>query len=146
MQGVEVAPAVRPFKGFSLSGSFTGLDSTHRPAHPGLQPIRVPKKSHGSGRIQKANSFKGDQFVSALSYQFVGDREDINGADGDENHGNYQLFNLTLSYKLADLMVPHLNHEEAFVRIQNLFDRHYSQTFGFPSPPVNFEAGIRVSL
>jgi vitamin B12 transporter len=149
MQGVELAPTVRPFPGFSLSGSFTWLDSTHVPLITGLQPIRVPKKSAvGVAEYKKANLIQeGDQFVSALSYQFVGDREDINAQTfADENHSNYQLFNLTLSYKLADLMVPHLNHEEAFVRIQNLFDRHYSQTFGFPSPPVNFEAGLKLGF
>jgi hypothetical protein len=32
------------------------------------------------------------------------------------------------------------------VRIQNLFDRHYSQAFGLPSPPINYEAGIKLGL
>ncbi len=150
MQGVELVPVLHPFHGFSFGGSFTILDSTHRPLISGLQPVRVPKRSATAVAQYKKSGLiqEGDQFVSALSYQFVGDREDLQtqAPFGDENHGSYQLFNLTLSYKLADLMVPHLTHEEAFVRIQNLFDRHYSQAFGLPSPPVNFEAGLKLGL
>jgi len=47
---------------------------------------------------------------------------------------------------LANGIVPYLSHEEAFVRIQNLFDRNYSQAFGFPAPPINFEAGIKLGF
>ena len=150
VQGVEVVPAVYPVKGLSISGSFTALDSTHAPLISGLQPIRVPKHSASAVAEYKTQDIfaRGDQFISALSYDFVGDREDLQTQSpfGDENHGSYQLFNLTLSYELGDGFVPYLNHEEAFVRIQNLFDRHYSQDFGFPAPPINYEAGIKVGL
>jgi len=151
MQGVEVVPAIYPMKGLSLSGNFTALDSTHAPLIAGLQPnVRVPKHSASAvAQYKRQNIFAhGDQFISALSYDFVGDREDIQtqGAMGLENHGSYQLFNLTLSYQLGKGLVPYLDHEEAFVRIQNLFDRHYSQAFGFPAPPVNYEAGIKLGL
>jgi vitamin B12 transporter len=150
MQGVEVVPAVYPIKGLSLSGSFTALDSTHAPLVAGLQPLRVPKHSATAVAQYKMGDLfnRGDLFIAAMSYQFVGDREDIQSQSpfGDENHGSYQLFNLTLSYKLGEGSVPYLNHEEAFVRIQNLFDRHYSQDFGFPAPPVNYEAGIKIGL
>jgi outer membrane receptor protein involved in Fe transport len=61
-------------------------------------------------------------------------------------HLSYQLFNLTLSYQLDQGFVPYLNREEAFVRIQNLFDRNYSQAFGFPSPPINCEAGVKLGF
>jgi vitamin B12 transporter len=150
IQGVEVVPAVYPLKGLSISGNVTVLDSTHRPLISGLQPIRVPKRSASAVAQYKRNDFfnRGDQFTSALFYQFVGDREDIQSQSpfGNENHGGYHLFNLTLSYQLANGLVPYLTHEEAFVRIQNLFDRHYSQGFGFPAPPINYEAGIKVGL
>ena len=92
----------------------------------------MPKHSASAvAAIQNARYLfiRGDQFISALSYQFVGDREDLHTQSPftEENHGSYQLFNLTLSYKLGDGFVPYLNHEEVFARIQNLFDRHYSQ-------------------
>ncbi len=30
------------------------------------------------------------------------------------------------------------SNEEVFARVSNLFDRHYSEAFGFKAPPVNF--------
>jgi len=150
VQGVEVVPSVYPFKGFSLSGNFTVLDSTHKPLTANLQPILVPKHSASTvAQYKYSNLFtQGDQLVSALFYQFIGDREDLDTQPpfGEHNHSNYQLFNLTLSYKLGKGFVPHLSEEEAFARIQNLFDRNYSQSFGFPAPPINFEAGIKIGL
>ncbi len=150
MQGLEVVPSVGPFKGFSLSGNFTVLDSTHSPLISGLQPVRVPKRAAAAVAEYKRSDIirDGDQFVAVLVYQFVGDRNDLQTVPpyGYENNPAYQLFNLTLSYKLGDLAVPHLNHEEAFVRIQNLFDRRYDQALGFPSPPISFEAGVKVGF
>jgi vitamin B12 transporter len=149
-QGVEVIPSLYPFKGFSLSGQFTALDSTHEPLIAGLQPVRVPKHSASAVAQYKMSNliYPGDQFISALFYQFVGDRQDIDTQTPftDHNHSNYQFFNLTMSYKLGRDIVPRMREEEAFVRIQNLFDRNYSQAFGFPSPPINFEAGVKLGL
>ena len=150
MQGVEVVPSFYPFKGLSLSGNFTALDSTHRPLVSGLQQVRVPKHSASAvAQYKVSNLFlHGDQFVSALFYQFVGDRQDVDTQVpfADHNHSNYQLFNLTLSYKLGRGYLPWMREEETFVRIENLFDRNYSQAFGFPAPPINFEAGVKVGL
>lgn len=150
MQGLEIVPAVYPIKGLSLSGNFTVLDSTHSPLISSLQPVRVPKRSAAAVAEYKKSSLlrHSDEFTAALFYQFVGDRNDLQTQPpyGYENHGSYQLFNLTVSYKLADGLVPYLSREEAFVRIQNLFDRNYSQAFGFPSPPINFEAGLKIGF
>src|SRR6202167_17068 len=92
MQGVEVVPAIYPLKGLSLSGSFTALDSTHVPLVAGLQPLRVPKHSATAvAQYKRGDLFnRGDLFIAAMSYQFVGDREDIQtqAPEGDENHGS----------------------------------------------------------
>jgi vitamin B12 transporter len=150
MQGVEVVPSLYPFDGFSVSGQFTALDSTHAPLISGLQPIRVPKHSASAvAQYKRMNLLqRGDRFVGALFYQFVGDREDVQTQSpfGIQNHSNYQFFNLTLSYRLGEGVCSHLREEETFVRIQNLFNRNYSQSFGFPAPPINFEAGIKLGL
>jgi outer membrane receptor protein involved in Fe transport len=34
--------------------------------------------------------------------------------------------------------------EAMIARVQNLFDRNYSESFGFRSPPVNFMAGLKL--
>jgi len=31
-------------------------------------------------------------------------------------------------------------------KIQNLLDRHYSEAFSFPAPPVNFVAGVKLEF
>jgi vitamin B12 transporter len=156
MQGLELVPAIHPFrgssifKGFSIRGNYTVLDSTHRPLLASLQPIRIPKHSAAGVLEYKVSDLfqREDQFTSALFYQFVGDFEDLQTQPpyGYQNHGGYHVFNLTLAYKLAGGRIPYITDKEAFVRIQNLFDRHYSQVFGYPSPPINFEAGIKVGL
>ena len=150
MQGVEVVPSLYPFRGFSISGNFTALDSTHRPLTANLQPVRVPKHSAAAVAGYKLSDIfqAGDNFTSALFYQFVGDREDLETQPpfGEHNHSNYQVFNLTLSYKMANHSLPYLREQEVFTRIQNLFDRNYSQAFGFPAPPINFEAGVKVGF
>ncbi|HUN57709.1 MAG TPA: TonB-dependent receptor [Candidatus Binataceae bacterium] len=149
-QGVEFVPSIHPFKGFSLSGNFTELDSTHVPLLASLQPVRVPKHSAaGVAEYKYSNLFRdGDEFTSALFYQFVGDFEDLQTQPpyGYASHGSYHVFNLTLSYDLGNGVVPRLTSEEAFVRIQNLFDRNYTQDYGYPAAPINFEAGLKVSL
>jgi hypothetical protein len=30
--------------------------------------------------------------------------------------------------------------------VQNMLDRHYAEVFGFPAPPVNFVAGVKVDF
>ena len=106
-----------------------------------IQPIRVPKHSaSGVAQYQVAGLIrKDDQFTTALFYQFIGDFNDFQSQPpyGVENHGSYDFFNLTVSYKLGGGYVPHITDEEAFVRVQNLFNRHYSQTLGFPAPTTN---------
>jgi vitamin B12 transporter len=153
VQGVELVPSFHPFKGFSLSGNFTYLDSTHKPVTPltaSLSPVRIPKYSSSAVAEYKAFGLlrDNDQFTSALFYQFVGDFNDLEtqAPYGERDHGGYHVFNLTLSYKLAGEYVPHINEQEIFGRIQNLFDRDYSQAFGFPAPPINFEAGIKIGF
>ena len=149
VQGVEIVPSTHPFRGFSLNGNFTIIDSTFSSLSP-QQPIRVPKHSaSGVAQYQVAGLLrKDDQFTTALFYQFIGDFNDFQTQSpfGIENHGGYHLFNLTVSYKLGGGYVPHITDEEAFVRVQNLFNRHYTQTFGFPAPTTNFETGLKIGI
>ncbi|HTT74910.1 MAG TPA: TonB-dependent receptor [Candidatus Binataceae bacterium] len=148
-QGVELIPSTHPFRGLSLSGNFTYVDTTFSSLSP-KQPVRVPKYSGaGVAQYQVAGLLRDDdQFTTALFYQFVGDFNDFQTQPpyDYENHGGYQLFNLTVSYKLGGGYVPHITDEEVFARIQNLFNRHYSQAFGFPAPTINFEAGMKIGI
>jgi vitamin B12 transporter len=146
VQGVEIVPSVGPFYGFSLSGGFTVLDETHS-SQFGHTPLRVPKRSaYGIAQYNhSAVLLPSDKIALTLAYTFVGDREDITVAGGTANHDAYHRFDATATYDARTLW-RFVTNEEVFTRVSNVFDRNYSANFGFPAPPVNFVAGIKLEL
>jgi vitamin B12 transporter len=147
VQGVEFVPAVTPLKGLTLGGSVTILDETHASGVSNAQPLRVPKHSAAAllQYIRSGLLLPRDRATASLAYTFVGDRDDITTASTIANHAAYSRFDLAASYALG---VPYgrIKDEEVFTRVDNLLDRRYSEAFGFPAPPVNFVAGIKVDL
>jgi vitamin B12 transporter len=143
-QGVELVPSFGPFHGFTLSGGFTLLDETHVGT---AQPLRVPKRSaFGLAQYEhNALVLPNDKTILSLAYTFVGDREDITPIGTTRNHDAYHRFDATVTY---DAHEPwrFVSNEEVFARVLNLFDRNYSEEFGFPAPPVNFVAGIKLEF
>src|SRR5579871_3518678 len=146
VQGVEVVPSIGPFFGFTLSGGFTVLDETHS-SQFGNTPLRVPKRT-AFGLFQYNNSellLPRDRLAATLAYTFVGDREDITPAGTTANHDGYHRFDVSATYD-AEQVWRFVRNEEVFTRVSNVFDRHYSVNFGFPAPPVNFVAGIKLEF
>jgi vitamin B12 transporter len=147
VQGLEIAPSITPMPGLSFGGSVTLIDETHVSVSSSAQPLRVPKHSaqallqYTRGSVLRAH----DKVTTSLAYTFVGDRDDITTAGTIANHGAYSRFDAVASYALG---APwrFVNDEEVFTRVSNLLDRHYQAAFGFPSPPVNFVAGVQVNL
>lgn len=146
-QGVEVVPSINLYKGLNFSGSMTYIDETHVSGTSGATPTRVPKWSAQSLLQYIGNGWllPHDQITGSLAFTFVGDRDDITPVGTIQNHQAYNRFDLVASYALGQRW-NFLNNEEAFARISNLFDRAYSEAFGFPAPPINFVAGIQVDL
>jgi vitamin B12 transporter len=146
-QGVELVPSIHPMRGLSLSGSLTILDETHVSPSSNVRPTRVPKYS-ASALAQYVHSGlygENDRMVASLAYTFVGDRDDIEPSGVIQSHDAYHLVNAVLSYE-PGISWNRVSNEKVFVRIQNLLDRHYSQAFGFPSPPINFTAGLELDF
>ncbi len=146
VQGVEVVPSIGPFFGFTLSGGFTVLDETHS-SQFGNTPLRVPKRT-AFGLFQYNNSellLPRDRLAATFAYTFVGDREDITPAGTTANHDAYHRFDVSATYD-AEQRWRFVRNEEVFTRVSNVFDRHYSVNFGFPAPPVNFVAGIKLEF
>jgi outer membrane receptor protein involved in Fe transport len=141
VQGVELVPSVGPFYGFTLSGGFTILDETHAGA---VRPVRVPKRSaYGLAQYTHRGILaERDQVTLSLAYTFVGDRDDITPAGGITNHVGYHRFDATALYD-ARAAWRFVADEQLFARVNNVFDRHYSEALGFPSPRVNFVAGLQ---
>jgi len=146
-QGIEFIPSVHPMRGLTLSGSFTYLDETHVSDSPTTRPTRVPKYSAQSLiDYTHAEIFgRNDRFTTTLAYTFVGDRDDITSSGTITNHDAYDLFNLSAIYATG-VAWGVLRNESVIARVQNLFDRNYSETFGFRSPPVNFLAGVKLDF
>lgn len=147
-QGVELVPAVQLMRDLAFSGNLTVLDETHVSSSPEIRPVRVPKYS-AFALLTYAHKalWSPDDAVSAnLAYYFVGDRDDIDQLTATiQNHAAYNRFDLTMAYD-AGIRWRRIRDEELYVRVQNLLDRHYAEVFGFPSPPVNFVAGVKVDF
>jgi len=86
-----------------------------------------------------------DEATATLAYTFVGDRDDITTAGSVANHTAYNRFDLAVSYS-PGFAWRGIRNEHLLARVQNLLDRHYSEAFGFPAPPVNFLAGVKIDF
>jgi vitamin B12 transporter len=147
VQGVEIVPSIGPFYGVTLSGNFTTIDETHVSSSPTIRPLRVPRHS-AFGLLQYVGNGllrPDDKTIVSFAYYFVGDRDDITPIGTIASHDAYHVFDLTAIYDLHERWRM-IGDEQGFVRVQNLFDRNYSETFGFPSPPINFVAGLKVAM
>lgn len=147
VQGVELVPSLGPFYGFTLSGGFTLLDETHASGVSSARPLRVPKRSaFGVAQYDRRAVFlQNDRVILSLAYTFVGDRDDITTFSSVANHPGYHRFDAVVSYA-AHIPWSFIRNEEVFSRVSNLFDRHYSEAFGFPAPPINAVAGLKVEF
>jgi vitamin B12 transporter len=145
-QGVEVVPQIQ-IRRFTLGGNFTALDETHVSSSPSIRPLRVPKHSASAllEYSQPAVFLPLDKIDFNLAYTFVGDRDDIDTSSNIRNHVGYQLFNGVVSYS-GGLRWNRIRNEQAFVRLQNIFDRNYADAFGFKSPPINFVGGVKLDF
>jgi outer membrane receptor protein involved in Fe transport len=146
-QGIELEPSLRPWRDFRLSGNFTFLDETHRSSSPTIRPERVPKHAAAAiAQYEHTDMLRyGDKVNASLVYTFIGDRDDVDQTGAIRSHVGYHVFDAVLSYA-AGITLGAVRDEEFYVRVQNLFDRNYSQNFGFKSPPINFVAGVKLDF
>jgi outer membrane cobalamin receptor len=144
---VEIVPALYPGRGLRFSGNVTILDETHVSPAANIRPERVPKYSASALAEYRRHAVlrAADNVNFALAYVFVGDRDDITPAGTIANHDAYHRFDLAFSYS-PGIKWRDLHDVEVVAKIQNLLDRHYSEAFGFPAPPVNFVAGVKLEF
>ncbi len=146
-QGVEIVPAWEPGYGLRLAGNVTILDETHVSPEPDIRPLRVPKYSASAVTECNRHSLlrSGDHLTLAIMYMFVGDRDDITPTGTIANHDAYHRVDFAFSYS-PGVKWRQIDSLEVLGKIQNLLDRHYSEAFGFPAPPINFVAGLRLTF
>ena len=151
---------------FRLMASYTRLDAevteafsastSFNPAFPGIaigafsplvgqRPFRRPPNSgtvmvmYAPGRAQVA-----------LSAYFAGKRDDSTFLS-DQNFGNSMLLpnrDLDAAYQKVDLSGAYQLHPRlrTYASIENLFDKEYEASFGFPALPLTARIGFKVSF
>ena len=137
-RGVEVSGKAQVTKALGLGLSFTYLDATEP---DGTQEIRRPRYS---GRGDLTYRFANDKAKLHLAAIYNGKAEDIAFRlpffiNERVTLQEYWLVTAAVSYELT----PDI---EVFGRIENLFDRHYQEVYGFETAGIAAYAGVRVKL
>jgi iron complex outermembrane receptor protein/vitamin B12 transporter len=137
LSGGVLTPAVNP--------KFPGVQIGQYAPLVGARPFRRPANS-GSVMVAYANG-RADLAVTAF---FAGRRDGSTFLD-DEFFGYSLLLpnkNLEAAYQKVDLNAAYypFKHLRGFINIENLFDRHYEASFGFPALGVAARAGVTVLL
>lgn len=135
--GSALAPAINPSIPGVPIGAFSplvGARPFRRPTHSGSLFVGY---AHGPADIAVAASFAGRRDGSTfLSDQFFGDSLLLPNAG------------LEPGYQKVDLSAGYLVHQriKALISIENLLDRTYQASFGFPALPLTARAGISIRL
>ncbi|KAB2851710.1 MAG: TonB-dependent receptor [Hyphomicrobiaceae bacterium] len=137
-RGVEVAAKAKVTKALGLGLSFTYLDATEP---DGTQEIRRPRYL---GRGDLTYRFADDKAKLHLAAIYNGKAEDIAFRlpffiSERVTLGDYWLVSAAVSYELT----PDV---EVFGRVENLFDQHYQEVYGFETAGIAAYAGVRVKL
>jgi iron complex outermembrane receptor protein/vitamin B12 transporter len=163
-QGVELSADAAIRRVVRFGASYTYLDaevtqafSATAATNPSLPGVQIGAFSPLVGNRpfrRPANS--GTLFVSyadgptavTLSAYFAGRRDDSTFLS-DENFGNSLLLpnqDLGPAYQKIDLSASYRVHPQAqvFATIENLFDKDYEASFGFPSLPFTVRGGVTV--
>ncbi|MBZ5727364.1 MAG: TonB-dependent receptor [Acidobacteriia bacterium] len=147
-QGAEFAARLRPARWIFVSGSYTllkseilslrGSDAAPAPFQTGQELVRRPANS---GAL--AASFTRGRVAADLTAYFRGSVLDVEPSLGATNglfrNPGYANIGINLNYALAGGLT-------AYGSLRNALDRHYEEVLGFPSPRLNFVAGLKWAL
>jgi vitamin B12 transporter len=132
--GVEVVALWEVSPCWTLSGTYTRTDT--RNIDTGNELDRRPQDKATVGLTGYFLDRKADVRASLL---YVGDRRD--GTDpptrSERRLDDYVTVNLAMAYR------PRCRHE-IFVRVDNLFDAHYQEVFGYGVPGISAYGGARL--
>jgi vitamin B12 transporter len=152
-QGVELMALCKPGYGFTIGGNYTYLDTEveddggvggqSSPFEEGKDLLRRPNHT-ASGYINWA--WRGFQIrVDGL---YVGERDDLDFRTFQAKRAtldDYFLVDLATSYTF-DLNNEYIKDFKIFGKVQNLFDEHYEEVFGFSPPDPSFRVGLAFKL
>jgi vitamin B12 transporter len=153
-QGIELMALCKPGYGFTLGGNYTYLDTevtddggvggASSPFEEGKQLLRRPKNT-ASGYINWA--WKG--FQIRFDGLYVGERDDLDFRNifspNRVTLDDYFVVDLATSYTF-NLNNRFIKDFKIFGKVQNLFDEHYEEAFGFSPPDPSFRVGLAFKM
>ena len=137
-QGVEIDATLTPGYGFIVKGSYTYLDAKNFITRERLQ--RRPRNKWAMNVNYDYNTKLN------LNLNVIGDgRQPDNKTNGSMMRESYTRVDLSGAYEiLKDYGI--LKQLKITGRVENLFNEHYEEILGFPSPGINFLAGVQLSF
>lgn len=130
--GVEATFIYTPFDNLSIHANYTYLDAEN--------------KDSGDRLLRRARDrFAVDLYYQILAqadlsieYQYVGEREDYSSL-GTIDLSSYSVVNVALGYDINESV-------RLFGRVDNLLDKDYVETWGYETPSLAINVGIRCQL
>jgi outer membrane receptor protein involved in Fe transport len=148
-QGAEFSASLRPSQWLFFTGSYTLLrtgilsldNSTNQAPNPfrvGEQLLRVP---NNSGSL--AATFTRGKVSADVTGYFRGSDLDVDPSDGATSglfkNPGYSNIGVNLNYAVSRWFTVYGN-------LRNALNQRYEEILGFPSPHLNFVAGIKLKL
>jgi vitamin B12 transporter len=153
-QGIELTALCKPGYGFTVGGNYTYLDTevtddggVGGPGsffEEGKDLLRRPNHT-----VSAYINWAREGFQIRVDGLYVGERDDLDYRDP------FAPNRVTLDeYFIVDLATSYtfnLNHRyvkdfKIFAKIQNIFDEHYEEAFGFSPPDPSFRVGLAFKM
>ena len=129
IDGAEMEVGLHPLKGWNLTGSYTHLEANERPSQEEL--LRIPKNTVGFS-VGCAPSKKWETRLQGL---LVSSREESTGTNSRNKTKGYLKLDLFTQFRFAPWI-------KAYLRVENLTDRKYSEVLGFPAAGAAGYVGV----
>ena len=118
--GAELEVELKPWEQWTLAGSYTHLEANERPSQEEL--VRVPKNTVGFSVGYEPSQ----RWEARLEGLLVSSREESTATNSRNRTKGYLKFDFFAQYRLKEWLRAHL-------RVDNLFNRKYSEVLGFPA-------------
>ena len=148
-QGAEFSASLRPARWMFVTGSYTLLETRILSLNGTLNQAPLPftvgqqltRRPENSGNV--AATFTHARLTAGVTGYFRGKTLYEEPAFGASNglfwNPGYANIGVNLNYALAGGLT-------VYGSLRNALDRHYEEVFGFPSPRINFLAGMKWRL
>lgn len=129
-KGVEIEARYALSDAWALSGNYTYTDAKDVEATGTTRASRIPRHSLNLG-VEGAVS---DKVKTGLFLRHVADNYESAGPLGD-----YTLVDVSLGYAVSDAV-------DAYLRVENLFDKDYHTAYGYDQPGRQVFVGVRAAF